>query len=631
MGNELTAQGANALEREDVLAQRLLAMTGDDGSPVNGQSSAAAADNFFTRLVTAAEATLDNWSLSILNARYGLYNRRSMAVDEIAIYSGLTADMMRAHIDSALERLNEQGQREILEGRVDEPCARLVLYVRAAVRPDEEGATARLMKLVYTDLSHLGPLLDVPDLPALFTKAPNEQHFRSMMTRLQVLEVLQSGETISVHSEYGPSEEQAFSALLAGVEWPPSPANLSLSEMQRFEPHLPDEKPAVVQLFLSSKSGRHCPFTDSQGYHLLCHLEHNEQVIHYVERPLRVPNLFGNADEPAFFEPSYLMGLQDGRVVLIDLTPPGEVIYDLHSPRRLALRHYCTQHGYGLLVTDGRDTAHSHSQWLLRGDRGFFVTLCMTTGLMTGELAVDLGHLNLTHREMCGLVARENLVCQPGTHAVSTPPLGASKQDEMDEAQSEEEPEDTFADDEAAGTANENAGGSPLIELLANAIRHTLDERDAAIFMARFGLEDGHARTLSAVGDQFGITRERARQIIEKGFQRLTRAAKSARRRARYDEPCAQLADYIRSAVDPDSDDDAERLLALMRAELSQLRTLSVRDAAMLPARFLGDKETATDYAKRVRELVEAEQQARREQKEVARHDTKLDALLGDV
>lgn len=142
MDNGLIVGDANDLERESALMHRLLAMAGDNVAQTTEQLSVDEADNFFTRLVVAAEATLDNWSLSILNARYGLYNRRPMAVDEIAIYSGLPADMVRAHIDSALERLNEQGHREILEGRVDEPCARLVLYVRTAVQPDEEGATA---------------------------------------------------------------------------------------------------------------------------------------------------------------------------------------------------------------------------------------------------------------------------------------------------------------------------------------------------------------------------------------------------------------------------------------------------------------------------------------------------------
>lgn len=179
------------------------------------------------------------------------------------------------------------------------------------------------------------------------------------------------------------------------------------------------------------------------------------------------------------------------------------------------------------------------------------------------------------------------------------------------DAASETEPEETSEDGEDGEDTKgdgERKAGSPLVGLLVSAICQTLDERDAAIFMARYGLEDGRARTLSAVGDEFGLTRERVRQIIEQGFRQLTRTARNNRRRGRHDEPCAQLAGYIRLAVDPDADDnDAERLLALMRAELPQLRTLSVRDAAMLPARFLGDKETAADYAKRVRELVDVE------------------------
>lgn len=453
------------------------------------------------------------------------------------------------------------------------------------------------------------------------------------MKWLEIIQAAQLGAEITFRPEYGPAEEREFEALLAGVEWPPDPARLSLSEIQRFEPGPADDEPKVFLSLPSSKVVRPCRFMDSQVFRLLVHLEYNEQVIYYTERPLRVPNPFVGEDETPYVEPSHLFALQDSRVVLIDLTPPGEVVYGLS--RRAALRLYCMREGYGLLVTDGHDTAHSHSQWLLRNDRDFFVALSMTTGLMTGESAVDLSDLNLTHREMCGLVARENLVWLPGTHVVSTRPPGASRAgevDDLDEMASEMEPEHTFADDESTGGADEGTSSSPLVGLLVNAIRRTLDERDAAIFMARYGLEDGRARTLSAVGDAFGLTRERVRQIIEQGFRQLTRAARNNRRRGRHDEPCTQLAGYIRLAVDPDADDnDAERLLALMRAELPHLRTMSVRDAAMLPARFLGDKETAADYAKRVRELVDAEQQARREEKEAERYDTRLDALLKDV
>ena len=40
-----------------------------------------------------------------------------------------------------------------------------------------------------------------------------------------------------------------------------------------------------------------------------------------------------------------------------------------------------------------------------------------------------------------------------------------------------------------------------------------LTERDRTILVLRFGLEDGHQRTLEEVAQEFGVSRERNRQI----------------------------------------------------------------------------------------------------------------------
>jgi DNA-directed RNA polymerase sigma subunit (sigma70/sigma32) len=41
----------------------------------------------------------------------------------------------------------------------------------------------------------------------------------------------------------------------------------------------------------------------------------------------------------------------------------------------------------------------------------------------------------------------------------------------------------------------------------------TLTGRESAILALRFGLDDGRPRTLEEVGEHFGVTRERIRQI----------------------------------------------------------------------------------------------------------------------
>jgi RNA polymerase primary sigma factor len=62
------------------------------------------------------------------------------------------------------------------------------------------------------------------------------------------------------------------------------------------------------------------------------------------------------------------------------------------------------------------------------------------------------------------------------------------------------------------------------LELLRNHIRGILLEltpREQKILEMRFGLEDGVAHTLEEVGQEFGVTRERIRQIEAKALERI--------------------------------------------------------------------------------------------------------------
>ena len=52
-------------------------------------------------------------------------------------------------------------------------------------------------------------------------------------------------------------------------------------------------------------------------------------------------------------------------------------------------------------------------------------------------------------------------------------------------------------------------------------ILETLSSREQPIIQLRFGLTDGHPRTLEEVGREFGVTRERIRQIESKTLAKL--------------------------------------------------------------------------------------------------------------
>ena len=60
-----------------------------------------------------------------------------------------------------------------------------------------------------------------------------------------------------------------------------------------------------------------------------------------------------------------------------------------------------------------------------------------------------------------------------------------------------------------------------------SATLHTLSPREEAVLCLRFGLDDGHPRTLEEAGEAFHITRERVRQIEAKALRKLRHPSRS--------------------------------------------------------------------------------------------------------
>jgi RNA polymerase primary sigma factor len=74
--------------------------------------------------------------------------------------------------------------------------------------------------------------------------------------------------------------------------------------------------------------------------------------------------------------------------------------------------------------------------------------------------------------------------------------------------------------DEAADTPYEQLEEKTVTRMLQEMVK-TLDPREATILRARFGLDGGPQRTLEEVGQKFGVTRERVRQIQNIALKKL--------------------------------------------------------------------------------------------------------------
>ena len=85
-----------------------------------------------------------------------------------------------------------------------------------------------------------------------------------------------------------------------------------------------------------------------------------------------------------------------------------------------------------------------------------------------------------------------------------------------------------FIEDGNAVVPPDAASFSMLQEQLSKVLDE-LAERERKVIRLRFGLEDGHPHTLEEVGREFGVTRERIRQIESKTLAKLRHPSRSAK------------------------------------------------------------------------------------------------------
>ncbi|EGL19510.1 RNA polymerase sigma factor RpoD [Paenibacillus sp. HGF7] len=92
-----------------------------------------------------------------------------------------------------------------------------------------------------------------------------------------------------------------------------------------------------------------------------------------------------------------------------------------------------------------------------------------------------------------------------------------------------------FIEDQDA-MAPADAAAFELLKVQLEDVLDTLSEREENVLRLRFGLDDGRTRTLEEVGQVFGVTRERIRQIEAKALRKLRHPSRSKRLKDFLDE-----------------------------------------------------------------------------------------------
>ena len=102
-------------------------------------------------------------------------------------------------------------------------------------------------------------------------------------------------------------------------------------------------------------------------------------------------------------------------------------------------------------------------------------------------------------------------------------PIGSSDDDSNSELSE-------FVRDDSSPTPTEEASNQLLREQMEELLR-SLERREREVLELRFGLHDGQSRTLEEVGQAFGVTRERVRQIETKALRKLRHPQRSRKLR----------------------------------------------------------------------------------------------------
>jgi RNA polymerase primary sigma factor len=66
-----------------------------------------------------------------------------------------------------------------------------------------------------------------------------------------------------------------------------------------------------------------------------------------------------------------------------------------------------------------------------------------------------------------------------------------------------------------------------LLQEQLHSVLGTLSEREAGVVSMRFGLADGQPKTLGEIGTEYGVSRERIRQIETKAIYKLRHPSRS--------------------------------------------------------------------------------------------------------
>lgn len=310
--------------------------------------------------LAAINAAVKEREQEMMLLRYGLTDGEPHTLQSIGDMYSLTRERIRQLLKRSMGKIRFQGLRSIKNGKLDQPSAQLILFLRQRIAEfgqDEEEAT---LDFIEEDLAYLPFSYNLIDLVVSLMME------KSTAIKLRATALKYKARRRFQNRRYIQRQRFKLEALIEDVIWPPV---LKYYEVGRFIDHVPF--PSSVHgpenkygQFDSKKLGRKVSFDSLLERTYLLKLEHADSVVYYLEQPFLVNYEFEG--KPRKYRPDIFFLLEDGRGIVVEIKPRFNMALQNNLAKWSALRRYCANNGYGLIVTEGNCSIQKFQQTFVR-------------------------------------------------------------------------------------------------------------------------------------------------------------------------------------------------------------------------------------------------------------------------
>lgn len=282
---------------------------------------------FIQRLDAARHFALTDRENQIFESRFGLKNGNLKTLEEVGNDFGISRERVRQIIGKSLRKIGSKGRYQLKKNDSSQACAQLISYLSQKI-PEDQTSNSILINEFIKD-----------EMPGISYEE----------TAKQLIGMLLSRDMTGASTK----KKEILDELFSGVFWPPKVESLSDEEIRKIKTMVfKGRNSYYTGKFFSRKMNREVHYNSLEHLHFLLNLEYQKEIRSYYEFPFKVSYNFEEHVTAIFPQVFYIYNNRKG--VVVEIIPISRMALRSEIIRLKALKKFCWEKGYGILVTDGR-------------------------------------------------------------------------------------------------------------------------------------------------------------------------------------------------------------------------------------------------------------------------------------